>query len=48
MLQWFTTTLRSYPEIALFLSLAIGYYVGSFSYRASPLAQSPRPSSPLS
>jgi len=37
MLQWFTTTLRSYPEIALFLSLAIGYYVGSFSYRGFAL-----------
>ena len=30
-------TLRSYPEIALFLSLAIGYYVGSFSYRGFSL-----------
>jgi putative transport protein len=37
MLQWFATTLRSYPEIALFLSLAIGYYVGSFSYRGFAL-----------
>ena len=33
MFDWFATTLRSYPEIALFLSLAIGYYVGGFSYR---------------
>jgi putative transport protein len=33
MLSWFATTLRSYPEIAVFLSLAIGYYVGGFSYR---------------
>lgn len=33
MLQWFAATLRSYPEIAIFLSLAIGYYVGSFSYK---------------
>jgi putative transport protein len=33
MLHWFATTLRSYPEIAVFLSLAIGYYVGGFSYR---------------
>jgi putative transport protein len=37
MLQWFATTLRSYPEIALFLSLAIGYYVGSFSYKGFAL-----------
>ena len=33
MFEWFTTTLRTYPEIALFLSLAIGYYVGGFSFR---------------
>src|SRR5579864_7859576 len=31
--EWFAATLRQYPEIAVFLSLAIGYYVGSFSYR---------------
>ena len=37
MLMWFATTLRSYPEIALFLSLAIGYYVGGFSYRGFAL-----------
>lgn len=37
MLEWFARTLRSYPEIALFLSLAIGYYVGSFSYRGFSL-----------
>lgn len=33
MFEWFAATLRSYPEIALFLSLAIGYYVGGFSFR---------------
>jgi putative transport protein len=37
MLMWFATTLRSYPEIALFLALAIGYYVGGFSYRGFAL-----------
>ena len=37
MFMWFATTLRSYPEIALFLSLAIGYYVGGFSYRGFAL-----------
>lgn len=37
MFDWFANTLRSYPEIALFLSLAIGYYVGSFSYRGFSL-----------
>ena len=33
MFQWFAATLRLYPEIAVFLSLAIGYYAGSFSYK---------------
>jgi len=33
MLEWFAQTLRSYPEIALFLSLGIGYYVGKFTFR---------------
>src|SRR6185295_7717624 len=37
MFDWFVGTLRSYPEIALFLSLAIGYYVGGFSYRGFAL-----------
>jgi putative transport protein len=37
MWHWFAATLRSYPEIALFLSLAIGYYVGGFSYRGFSL-----------
>ena len=30
MIDWFVETLRSYPEIAIFLSLALGYYFGSF------------------
>ncbi len=33
MTHWFVTTLRQYPEIAIFLSLAIGYYFGSFTYK---------------
>ena len=33
MLDWLFATLRSYPEIAIFLSLGIGYYVGSFTFR---------------
>jgi putative transport protein len=33
MIDWFVQTLRSYPEIAIFISLAIGYYVGGFSYK---------------
>src|SRR5580704_10288742 len=33
MIDWFANTLRSYPEIAIFLSLALGYYFGSFTYK---------------
>jgi len=29
MIDWFVSTLRSYPEIAIFLSLGLGYYFGS-------------------
>ncbi len=36
-MSWFTATLRSYPEIALFLSLGIGYWVGGKSYRGFSL-----------
>src|SRR6476661_10197436 len=30
---WFAETLRRYPEIAIFLTLAIGYYFGKFTFR---------------
>jgi putative transport protein len=33
MIDWFVNTLKSYPEIAIFLSLAFGYYFGSFTYK---------------
>jgi putative transport protein len=33
MVDWFVNTLRSYPEIAIFLSLAIGYWIGAKTYR---------------
>src|SRR5262245_37447649 len=33
MLDWFAATFRQYPEIAIFLSLGIGYYVGKFTFR---------------
>jgi putative transport protein len=33
MFDWFVQTLRTYPEIAVFLSLALGYYFGSFTYK---------------
>ncbi len=33
MFEWFATTLRQYPEIALFLVLALGYYFGKFTFK---------------
>jgi putative transport protein len=33
MVDWFVDTLRTYPEIAIFLSLGLGYYFGSFTYK---------------
>src|SRR3974390_144800 len=33
MIDWFFNTLKTYPEIAVFLSLALGYYFGSFTYK---------------
>ncbi len=37
MLHWFVQTLRTYPEIAIFLSLAIGYWVGAKSFKGFSL-----------
>src|SRR5687768_14104090 len=33
MIDWFFATLRQYPEIAIFLTLAIGYYFGRFTFK---------------
>jgi putative transport protein len=33
MIDWLGHTLRGYPEIAIFLSLAAGYYFGSLTYK---------------
>jgi putative transport protein len=33
MLAWFAATLKQYPEIAIFLALALGYYFGKFTFR---------------
>src|SRR5438128_12379443 len=30
---WFADTLRHYPEIAIFLALAFGYYFGKFTFK---------------
>ena len=34
MFTWLANTLRAFPEIAIFLALAIGYAVGNLSYRS--------------
>ena len=31
--SWFAAALRQYPEIAIFLTLAFGYYFGKFTFR---------------
>ena len=33
MINWFFTTLKTYPEIAIFLALALGYYFGKFTFK---------------
>lgn len=36
-MSWLAQTLRQYPEIAVFLSLGIGYWVGGKSYKGFSL-----------
>src|SRR5437868_14783925 len=33
MIDWFFTTLPTYPEIAILLTLALGYYFGKFTFK---------------
>ena len=33
MIDWFFQTLKTYPEIAIFLALALGYYFGKFTFK---------------
>jgi putative transport protein len=33
MVEWFFATLKQYPEIAIFLALAFGYYFGKFTFK---------------
>ncbi len=33
MVDWFFATMKSYPEIAIFLALAFGYYFGKFTFK---------------
>ena len=32
-MEWFATTLKTYPEIAIFLALALGYFFGKFTFK---------------
>src|SRR5881227_4386035 len=32
-MAWFATTLKTYPEIAIFLTLALGYFFGKFTFK---------------
>src|SRR5688572_10380196 len=33
MFDWFAATLKQYPEIAIFLALALGYFFGKFTFK---------------
>src|SRR3954466_1343242 len=33
MVDWFFATLKQYPELAIFLTLALGYFFGKFTYK---------------
>ena len=33
MINWFFETLKQYPELAIFLTLALGYYFGKFTFK---------------
>src|SRR6188768_1404316 len=33
MIDWFFATLKQYPEIAIFLTLGIGYFFGKFTFK---------------
>src|ERR1700754_530869 len=36
-MDWLFATLKQYPEIAIFLSLGLGYYFGKFGYKGIAL-----------
>src|SRR3954469_24398409 len=33
MIEWFFGAMKSYPEIAIFMALAFGYYFGKFTFK---------------
>src|SRR3954454_15502145 len=32
-MTWFASTLKTYPEIAIFLTLSLGYFFGKFTFK---------------
>ncbi len=36
-MDWFLQTFRDHPVIALFLTLALGFYIGQFKYKSFSL-----------
>src|SRR4026209_2261445 len=41
MIDWFFATLKQYPEIAIFLTLGIGYFFGKFTFKGIGLGAVP-------
>ena len=31
-MEWFVNTFRQYPELAIFLTIALGFFIGKFKY----------------
>jgi hypothetical protein len=38
MTEWLLSTLRQYPELAIFLALAVGFWIGPKKFRGFNLA----------
>src|SRR4026207_223749 len=43
MIDWFFAAMKQYPEIAIFLALALGYYFGKFTFKGIGLGSVPPP-----
>jgi putative transport protein len=40
-MDWLFATLKQYPEIAIFLSLGLGYFFGKYGYKGIALGSVP-------
>jgi putative transport protein len=36
-MEWFSTTLRQHPELAIFMTIALGFFIGKFKYKTFSL-----------